>query len=124
MHSEVIRGCLMIHTMIGLAAALSLVPGPAVADSSLTLTYQAKAVKLTCDPSGGGHPKADQACATLRGSGGNPARLEAGDSLCMMLYQPVTARVKGTWQGKRVKWERTYGNSCEMTRATGVLFQF
>lgn len=126
----------MIRTMIGLATAIAVLGGtagaaagstasrPAAADSKLTLTYAAKTVKLTCGPVGGGHPKAGEACATLRDIGGNPARLKPGDSLCVLLYQPVTARLEGTWRGKAVNWKRTYGNSCEMGRATGVLFQF
>ncbi|MDI6097930.1 SSI family serine proteinase inhibitor [Actinoplanes sp. NEAU-A12] len=115
--------------MIGLVTAFAVLAGPAgpasaSADTSLTLTNQAKTVKLTCGPAGGGHPKAGQACATLSGIGGNPARLKGGDSLCMLLYKPVTARLKGTWRGKTMKWQQTYGNSCEMARATGVLFDF
>ena len=119
----------MIRTIIGLAAAVAVLAGPAApaaaaTDTNLTLTNQARAVKLTCAPAGGGHPRAGQACATLRGIGGNPAKLKGGDSLCMLLYQPVTARLKGTWRGKTVKWQQTFGNSCEMSRATGVLFDF
>ncbi|MEU4161938.1 SSI family serine proteinase inhibitor [Actinoplanes sp. NPDC026670] len=119
----------MIRTMIGLATAFAVLAGPtgpaaAAGPSKLTLTYQAKSVQLTCAPTGGAHPKAAEACATLRGAGGDPANLKGGDSLCIMLYQPVTASVKGTWRGKTVKWRQTFGNSCEMTRATGVLFAF
>ncbi|WP_433794205.1 SSI family serine proteinase inhibitor [Actinoplanes sp. CA-252034] len=115
--------------MIGLATAFAVLAGPtgpatAAGPSKLTLAYETRSVKLTCAPAGGGHPKADQACATLSGIGGNPAKLKGGDSLCMLLYQPVTASVKGTWRGKAVKWRQTFGNSCEMTRATGVLFDF
>ena len=47
-----------------------------------------------------------------------------GRRVISLLYQPVTASVKGTWRGKAVKWQQTFGNSCEMTRATGVLFDF
>jgi hypothetical protein len=119
----------MIRTMIGLAAALAVLtgqpaPAHAATGSSLTFTYQDKRTKLTCYPTGGGHPKATQACATLRGIGGNPSRLKGGDALCILLYQPVTARIKGTWRGRTVQWQQTYGNSCEMNRATGVLFDF
>jgi hypothetical protein len=119
----------MIRTMIGLATAFAVLAGPtgpasAAGPSKLTLTYESKSVQLTCGPAGGGHPKADQACAVLRGIGGDPSNLKGGDSLCILLYQPVTASVKGTWRGKAVKWQRTFGNSCEMTRATGVLFAF
>jgi Subtilisin inhibitor-like len=119
----------MIRTMIGLATALAVLAGPtgpaaAVGPSKLTLSYGTKSVRLTCSPTGGGHPKAGQACATLRGIGGDPAKLKGGDALCMLLYQPVTASLKGTWRGKAVQWGQTFGNSCEMTRATGVLFDF
>lgn len=128
----------MIRTMIGLAATLAAVAGAAgpaaavtggsgprgAAHSKLTLTYQAKVVHLTCRPAGGDHPRPVQACATLRDIDGNPARLKPGDAFCMLLYAPVTARVQGTWEGRSVRWQQTYGNSCEMARATGVLFQF
>ncbi|MEV0898042.1 SSI family serine proteinase inhibitor [Actinoplanes sp. NPDC049802] len=119
----------MIRTMIGLAAVCAVgagaaSPASAVVPSELTLTYQAKAVDLTCDPAGGDHPHARQACTVLRGIGGDPKRLKSGDSFCFLLYAPVTARLKGTWRGRSVTWERTYGNSCEMARATGVLFRF
>ncbi|WP_229073750.1 SSI family serine proteinase inhibitor [Actinoplanes sp. DH11] len=107
-------------------------PAPrAVAEpgADLTLSYTAEAgyataVKLTCDPVGGGHPEGAAACATLRRIDADPARLEGGDRMCILLYQPVTAQLKGVWQGRDVRWEHTYGNTCEMNRATGVLFQF
>jgi hypothetical protein len=119
----------MIRTVIGLVTASAVlavpaVPASAAAGTSLTLTSQARATKLTCSPTGGGHPRAGQACATLRSAGGDPAKLKGGDSLCMLLYKPVTARLKGTWRGRTVKWQQTFGNSCEMSRATGVLFDF
>ena len=44
--------------------------------------------------------------------------------MCMDLYAPVTAKISGTWRGGRVRWSHVYGNTCEMTRATGVLFKF
>lgn len=108
--------------MAVLTTMLAALGGPA--GTSLTLTYAGKTAQLTCAPPGGNHPKAVEACATLRPVGGDPGRLKPGDSLCPLLYQPVTARLTGTWQGRKVKWERTYGNTCEMRRATGVLFQF
>lgn len=104
-------------------------PGPAVG-SRLTLSRVADggggaaAVKLTCDPDGGGHPKASLACAELSRVGANPAKLKAADRYCFLLYKPVTAQLSGVWRGRSVKWAHTYGNSCEMNRATGVLFDF
>jgi hypothetical protein len=114
----------MIQTAVGLVAVTAaLLAGPAPR-SDLSLTYSGKAVRLTCDPTGGGHPKPTEACAVLRRAGADPGKLQPGDSLCILLYQPVTARLNGVWRGKTVKWQKTYGNTCEMNRATGVLFDF
>ena len=103
-------------------AALLLHPAPA--QSHLTLTYAAQTVKLACNPTAGDHPEAGQACAILRSTGADPAKIKPAQVMCMMLYQPVTARIAGSWRGKRVTWAHQYGNRCEMTRATGVLFKF
>ncbi|BAL86723.1 putative subtilisin inhibitor protein [Actinoplanes missouriensis 431] len=118
----------MIRTLIAfLAAGIALAGGKPGGD--LTLTYMAdagfaSAVKLTCDPDSGGHPKTAEACATLRTIDADPDRLPAGDKLCILLYQPVTAEITGVWRGRQVSWRHTYGNTCEMNRATGVLFRF
>jgi hypothetical protein len=117
---------------IAVAAALlaGVAPAPAAVQlSRLTLTYTASAgyadaIRLTCDPTGGPHPEAAQACSTLRRTGADPARIKPAQVMCMDLYAPVTARITGTWRGGRVKWSHQYGNTCEMTRATGVLFKF
>jgi hypothetical protein len=122
----------MIRTMIGAlgaAVALSAPTQSHLTQSHLTLTYMAEAgyadaVKLTCDPTGGPHPEAGQACAILRSTGADPAKIKPAHVMCMMLWQPVTAQLAGTWRGAKVKWSHQYGNSCEMTRATGVLFKF
>ncbi|HEY0532273.1 MAG TPA: SSI family serine proteinase inhibitor [Actinoplanes sp.] len=114
----------MIRTLIA-AAALIVNTAPSQAPQShLTLTYAAQTVKLNCNPTGGLHPEAAQACAILRSTGADPARIRPAHVMCMMLYAPVTARLAGTWRGTRVRWSHQYGNSCEMTRATGVLFKF
>ncbi|MCU7723574.1 subtilase-type protease inhibitor [Actinoplanes sp. KI2] len=131
-------------TMIGLAAAaVLLTASPAVATppepghagggqgprADLTLTYMANAgfataVKLDCYPPGGGHPQPAQACAELAAAGGNPDRIKPRHSMCMMIYLPVTAQISGHWLGTAVAWQHEYGNSCEMHRALGVLFDF
>ncbi|MEV6851743.1 SSI family serine proteinase inhibitor [Actinoplanes sp. NPDC051411] len=110
----------MIRTLI--AAALLFNPAPA--QSHLTLTYAAQTVRLACNPTAGDHPEAAQACAVLRRTGADPAKIKPAQVMCVMLWQPVTARIAGTWRGAPVKWTHQYGNSCEMTRATGVLFKF
>jgi hypothetical protein len=95
----------------------------------LTLSYladagYAAAVKLRCDPDGGAHPKPTQACDTLNKVDGDPDRIRPARIMCMLIYAPVTAEITGTWKGRHLDWSKTYGNSCEMFRATGVLFRF
>ena len=124
----------MIRTTLAaaLAAVLATAGGAAAAArprTDLTLVYMAEAgyataVTLRCDPPGGAHPKPAAACRTLRAVGGRPARIKPARTMCTMIYAPITAQVTGKWRGKKISWSRTYGNTCEMTRATGVLFRF
>jgi hypothetical protein len=115
------------------AAVLLLTANPAAAAApgrtELTVSYladagYAAAVKLRCDPAGGAHPKKAQACRSLARVGGNPARLRPAARMCTMEYAPVTAQVKGTWQGRKVNWSHKFGNTCDMHRTTGVLTAF
>ena len=104
-------------------------PAQAVARSELTLSYLAEAghaaaVVVKCDPAGGVHPRAKQVCKELAKVGGDPSRIKAAKVMCTLEYAPVTARAKGTWRGKAIKWSRTYSNACDLNRATGVLFSF
>ena len=102
---------------------------PRPTSDNLTVSYMADAgfamaVKLTCDPPGGGHPRPVQACATLDRAGGDPSRIKRTTTACILLYKPVTATLSGTWQGRQVNWTHRFGNTCEMRRATGELFRF
>jgi hypothetical protein len=117
----------------GMLAATQLpaspMPAAPVKRTALTLSYAADAgyaaaIKLGCDPATGLHPEKKQACAVLKKVSGRPDRLTPARTMCMMIYQPVRADITGTWKGRRVKWSKTYGNKCEMNRATGVLFAF
>jgi hypothetical protein len=97
--------------------------------TELTVSYRADAgyaaaVKLGCHPPRGGHPKKAQACRSLARAGGDPRRLAPAGGMCTMEYAPITAQVKGTWQGRRINWSHRYGNSCVMHRTTGVLTAF
>ena len=135
----------MIRTIVGfIAAAAAVVAGgnPAMADprgghagygpapDRLVLTVSsdqagwARAIKLSCDPPGGKHPDPAGACAALDRTGADPDKLVPAALMCMMVYLPVTAEIAGSWHGAAVKWSHTYGNECEMRRATGALFKF
>jgi Subtilisin inhibitor-like len=97
--------------------------------TELTLSYMAEAgyataVRLWCEPARGVHPQRVKACRTLRNVDGRPSRIKPAHTMCILIYAPITAEVRGTWRGRPVRWSHTFGNSCEMTRATGVLFRF
>ncbi len=104
-------------------------PGYHQTPDQLTLSYQAQAgyaaaIKLTCNPTGGFPQQAARICATLTETDANPDKIKPAHQLCMMIYSPITAELTGTWHGTPLHWTYTYGNQCEMQRATGVLFQF
>ncbi|MFE6775133.1 SSI family serine proteinase inhibitor [Streptomyces sp. NPDC057702] len=80
--------------------------------------------RLECEPAGGTHPRAAEACAALGTAGGDPDRLTARRLVCTEEHAPVTARVAGLWRGTPVTWSRTYPNSCHLHAATGALFAF
>jgi len=122
----------MIRTIAATTAAVVLLaanPADAAGTTSLTVSYladagYAAAVKLRCDPAGGAHPQKVKACRSLARVGGDPARLTPAAMMCTMEYAPITAQVKGTWQGRRVNWSHKFGNRCDMNRTTGVLTAF
>ena len=95
----------------------------------LVLSYMADAgyaaaVVLTCNPVGGVHPKAAKACAVLKKVGGKPHKLKPAPTLCTLEYAPITARIEGVWKGRTLNWSKTFSNTCDLTRTTGVLFAF
>jgi hypothetical protein len=127
----------MIRMMLAATAVTVLTaasPAAAAPDrparTELTLSYQAEAgfaaaVRLSCRPVGGGHPKGRKACATLKKVGGKPSRLRAApEAMCTLEHAPITAEISGTWKGRTVDWSKTFGNRCDLTRTTGVLFDF
>ncbi|MEV4125038.1 SSI family serine proteinase inhibitor [Nocardia sp. NPDC049707] len=85
----------------------------------------AEQVTLTCDPPAGSHPAASEACAALATADGAFDKL-VGDpgGLCMEIYNPVTATVAGTWHGRNIQWQKTFGNSCQLRAATTPVFDF
>lgn len=80
--------------------------------------------KLTCEPTGGDHTNAKQACDELGSVNGDFTKLTRSEQACILIYQPVTAVVTGNWGGTRVNFEKTYGNSCELNASTGAVFKF
>jgi Subtilisin inhibitor-like len=86
----------------------------------------ARTVTLRCDPVGGTHPKAAQACAEIAKSNGDLQQLPAGTNprACFMIYAPVTASAQGAWHGQNVRYSSQFPNTCVMRDKTGALFDF
>ncbi|MGW5865082.1 subtilase-type protease inhibitor [Streptomyces sp. NPDC055239] len=102
------------HT--GLYAPSSLVLAVGQGEEADTATIQ-RAVTLTCTPkASGSHPSASAACAELFAANGEFALLVGKPSgmSCTKEWKPVVVTVDGVWQGRRVAWSTTFGNSCEM----------
>lgn len=72
--------------------------------------------RLTCDPIGGDHPDAAQACAAVADhlSALNPV---PKDRMCAQVYGgPEKATVTGTWAGEQVFAALNRTNACETAR--------
>ncbi|GAA3116272.1 SSI family serine proteinase inhibitor [Streptosporangium carneum] len=80
---------------------------------------------LECDPPRGTHPDPVAACEALILAHGDPARLEPLPGVrCTEQYDPVTVTATGTWDGRFIRFEQTYGNGCQLYVATGPVFSF
>jgi hypothetical protein len=71
---------------------------------------------LTCDPTGGDHPDAEQACAAIEGhrSALNPV---PKDRMCAQVYGgPEKATITGTWRGEQIFAALSRTDACETAR--------
>ena len=103
---------------------------PAGDNTTLTVTYKADATSapvvmhLTCDPTGGDHPRAAAACdrlATAEQEGSDPFAKPAPDEICTFVYGgPQTAHVAGTWDGTNVDAKFSRTNGCEVSRWNAI----
>lgn len=120
----------MAATLGAGTAAANAVPAPrqvpAAAALHLTVTagVHINVRLLTCAPIGGSHPKATMACRQLQRVNGDIDLLADTSLACTTEYEPVLAAANGHWYGRPVNWQRVFGNSCELTAATGAVFEF
>jgi hypothetical protein len=108
----------------------SLLPALGAADTQLTVTYKADdksapvVMKLTCDPTGGDHPRATEACDRLDAdatNGTDPFAAPPKDEICTFIYGgPQTATVVGTWKGANVDAKFSRSNGCEISRWNAI----
>lgn len=123
------------------AAASAAQPEPAgTVGASITLTkaYDYGAFRgmtfsatLTCNPDGGTHPNAAQACAELARVAGDFDNDNLGPNdgadRCKGPYNeylPVRVTAEGIWDGKRVSYQHSFPNSCWLSAGTGSIFKF
>ncbi|WP_079143275.1 SSI family serine proteinase inhibitor [Streptomyces noursei] len=80
---------------------------------------------LLCNPARGTHPHGEQACKALTAADGNIKKVNINPrGMCPDIYSPITVTAQGWWNGKKVSYENTFGNSCELSRSTGIIFAF
>ncbi|WP_141359951.1 SSI family serine proteinase inhibitor [Streptomyces sp. 6-11-2] len=76
--------------------------------------------RLYCHPAGGSHPDARRACDVLDRNthwGREPFAPVPAGSVCTMQYGgPATARITGTWAGRRVDAAYDRGDGCRIDR--------
>lgn len=78
---------------------------------------------LRCDPPGGEHRRAVEACAELAAVDGRIGDIPPREVFCPMVYAPVTAHASGTWRGQPVTYTETFPNPCTLTAHTGPVFE-
>lgn len=83
-----------------------------------------EAASLWCEPPGGSHTQAGDACAELAAVDGDIAALPGQPLFCTYEVAPVTVTATGYWQGRKVTYQETFGNRCELLRETGTVFAF
>ena len=115
---------------IKFTSANARVGDPSTGASRLTLRTNAgktgRTVTLRCEPAGGTHPNAAQACNDVAKSNGDLKAMPAGTNprACFMIYNPVTVTAQGDWHGQPVNFSHQYPNSCVMRDKTGSVFDF
>ncbi|WP_137994056.1 SSI family serine proteinase inhibitor [Streptomyces vilmorinianum] len=106
------------------AAAPAADPAQLILTASSQVDGSLRAVSLLCGPAGGTHPDAHAACAALDAVDSDLDRLPVSERPCAQIYDPVRVTATGTYAGRLVRWDKTYGNTCELEQATGAVFRF
>jgi Subtilisin inhibitor-like len=94
---------------------------PAGTELTITVWLQGRdgaseELTLTCDPPGGTHPNAEEACTALQA---DPSALDPlpPDSVCTQIYGgPEEAEIVGTLNGEQVNASFSRQNGCEIDR--------
>ena len=79
---------------------------------------------LSCGPDAGTHPHPSTACEAISDAEGDFHAIDGGAGLCPLIYDPVTVRAAGVFDGKPVDYSETFSNACVAANATGSVFAF
>ncbi|HEX8627927.1 MAG TPA: SSI family serine proteinase inhibitor [Catenuloplanes sp.] len=123
----VTMGLAVAVAAVALAPAAAQAAAPASHRVQLTVVQQngdSTSVVLDCDTDGGTHPLPKEACELLASVGGDIAAIPPGNGACQTIVLPVTAVAEGVWGDRKVRYQRTFSNSCVMRLATGPVFRF
>jgi hypothetical protein len=111
-----------------LAAIVALTPGFVAPESNFMLSSTRdgalQIVNLTCGPSGGLHPRADETCRVLSEVDGRVGSMTPGEGACTLEYAPVRVRASGKWRGEKRTFDAEFPNACVMRAHTGPVFDF
>jgi len=108
----------VMHAAAAVAASLSIVYSPHNGDAAVRWS-------LECGPPGGSLARAAQVCAKLDAIKGNPFLPVPAGVACTDIYGgPETARVTGTFRGRRVWATFRQTNGCEIARWNKLTFLF
>lgn len=123
-----LRKVLIVAFAAATAVAMAQPASATPAAASLVLTYQhegdpLRVGTLRCEPAGGRHRSPEVACAQLAAVTGDfTALLVHPDRACTMHVDPVRVTATGTWDGRRVSYDETFGNPCMLFVETGAVF--
>lgn len=105
-------------------------PLPGAGANQLTVTFKADdksdavVMTLSCHPTGGDHPRADEACRRLDAvekDGTDPFAKPAPDEICTYIYGgPQKATVVGRWKGEAINAKFSRANGCEIARWNAI----
>ncbi|WP_189227348.1 SSI family serine proteinase inhibitor [Saccharothrix coeruleofusca] len=109
------------------AAAAALISAVPVPQSSFVLSVQTDSIRtarLHCEPTGGDHANAAEACGALSEVDGRIEDLATETAVCTFQYAPVRVTATGTWRGRERTFTSEYANSCLLRASTGPVFAF
>ena len=79
---------------------------------------------LACGPDAGTHPQPDAACEAISDAEGDFHAIDRVAGPCPLIFDPVTVRAAGVFDGRPVDYAETFSNTCVAANATGGVFAF